>query len=258
MEPDLAVRAAEGCDLVIHAAATAGPEVEPVRRVNVEGTRAMLEAARVSGARRFIQISTVSVYAVAGLERVDEMSPLKTDAEPYGMTKAEGDRLVFEAIGRGLPATILRPGAILGVHPTSTWAVKVPARVRDRQVKLLRDGGNTLPFVHVEDLVDAVFLAIGNDRSVGRAYNVLEHNGTWRDYTREVRRWFATPPLERVPDAEAAALTYWTGRFSADRLGKELGWSPARSFAQGMEEAKAYWRAQEPESSSTKRPADAD
>jgi nucleoside-diphosphate-sugar epimerase len=242
VDPSVAAKAAEGCDLVIHAAATAGPDVEPVRRVNVDGTRSMLGAARAAGAARYVQISTISVYEVAGLDAVDEDAPLKRGADPYGTTKAEGDALVLAAMAEGLGATILRPGAILGLHPTSTWALKVPARVRDRQVKLLRDGGNTLPFVHVEDLVDAVSLSLSKDRSIGRVFNVLDTNRTWREYTDEVRRWFDAEPLESVPENEAAAMTYWTGRFVADRIRTELGWAPSRTFADGMGEAEAYWR----------------
>jgi nucleoside-diphosphate-sugar epimerase len=242
VDPAVAAKAATGCGVVIHAAATAGPDIEPVRRVNAEGTRSMLDAARGAGATRFIQISTISVYDVADLSTVDEGAPLKIAADPYGTTKAEADRHVLDAVAAGLRATILRPGAILGVHPTSTWGVKVPARVRDRQIKLLRDGGNTLPFVHVEDLVDAVILALDDERSVGRIYNVFERNATWRDYTDEVRRWFDTPELESVPEAEAAAMSYWTGRFAGERLRSELGWSPSRTFAAGMAEAREYWR----------------
>src|SRR5580765_1232985 len=43
VDRDIAAKAAVGCDVVIHAAATAGPDIEPVRRVNVDGTRSMLE-----------------------------------------------------------------------------------------------------------------------------------------------------------------------------------------------------------------------
>ncbi|HET9951679.1 MAG TPA: NAD-dependent epimerase/dehydratase family protein [Candidatus Eisenbacteria bacterium] len=242
IDPSVAARAAAGCAAVIHAAATGGPDLEPVRRVNVEGTVSMLEAAKAAGASRFIHISTVSVYDVRGLESVDEGSPLKIEGDPYGVTKAEGDRRVLDATARGLSATILRPSAILGVHPTSTWAVVVPRRVRDRQMKLLRGGGNTVPFVHVEDLVDAVLLAIQNPRAVGRTYNVLARNGTWREYTDEVRSWFGTPPLDEIPDAEAAGMTYWTGSFRADRIAEELAWRPARTYEEGMEEAAREWR----------------
>lgn len=242
VDPAVAARAAEGCGVVIHAAATAGPDIEPVRRINAEGTRSMLEAARAAGAGRYVQISTISVYDLVGLDTVDEDAPLKRGADPYGTTKAEADQLVLEAAARGLGATILRPAAILGVHATSTWAVKVPSRIRDRQIRLLRDGGNTLPFVHVEDLVDAVILASSNDGSVGRVYNVLQSNETWREYAEEVRRWFDAPPLESVPESEAAAMPYWTGRFLADRLPAELGWAPGRTFAEGMGEAERHWR----------------
>jgi nucleoside-diphosphate-sugar epimerase len=243
VDPSVAVKAAVGCDLVVHAAATAGPEMEPVRRVNVDGTRSMIAAARTAGASRYVQISTISVYDVAGLETVDETAPLKSAADPYGTTKAEGDRLVLEAMTAGLSAVVLRPGAILGVHPTSTWGVKVPSRVRDRQIKLLRDGGNTMPFVHVEDLVDAILLALTEERAAGGVYNVLERNSTWRRYTDEVRTWFGTAELDRVPDAEAAAMTYFTGAFAAKRLRDEMAWRPRRSFEDGMAEAAAYWRA---------------
>ena len=242
VDPAVAARAAEGCSRVIHAAATGGPDLEPVRRVNVDGTLSMLNAAKATGASRFLHISTISVYDIRGLERVDEESPLKVAGDPYGVTKAEGDRRVLAAAAEGLPATILRPSAILGVHPTSTWAVVVPKRVRDRQVKLLRGGGNTIPFVHVEDLVDAIVLALRIPRAVGRVYNVLARNGTWREYTDQVRGWFDTPPLDPVPEADAAAQLFWTGSFRAERIAEELGWRPSRTYEEGMAEAAEHWR----------------
>ena len=243
VDPAVAAGAAVGCGHVIHVAATGGPDLEPVRRINVDGTVSMLEAAKAAGASRFIQISTVSVYDLRAVDDVDEEIPLKSGGDHYGFTKAEGDRRVFAAMAGGLPATILRPSAILGFHPTSTWAVVVPERIRDRRIKLLRGGGNTLAFVHVEDLVDAVFLALRNSCSVGGVYNVLDRNGTWLEYTDEVRTWFGTAPLDEVPEAEAASQTYFIGRFKADRLATDLGWRPSRTYAEGMAEGSLQWQA---------------
>jgi nucleoside-diphosphate-sugar epimerase len=244
VDPGVASAAARGCACVVHAAATSGPEMEPVRRVNVEGTRSMLGAALDAGARRYVQISTLSVYDVAGHDVVDETTPIKRDAEPYGSTKAEGDRLVMEAARGGLPTAILRPGAILGVHPTSTWAVKVPTRIREGKVKLLGDGGNRMVFVHVEDLVDAVLLSLEQDRAAGGVYDVVERNTTWRAYTDEVCRWFSMGEVASYTEeeAEAGKMVYWTGAFQSDRLARELGWAPRRTFEQGMAEASDYWR----------------
>ena len=240
VDPAIAARAADGCGWVVHAAATSGPEFEPVRRVNVDGTAAMLAAAERTGATRFVHISTLSVYDVADQPVVDESMALKTaETDPYGTTKAMGDRLVMEATGRGLAAVIFRPGAILGVHRTSTWAVKVPTRVRDDQNVPARDGRGTHPTIHVEDLVDAVELGLRDDRAPGGVYNVVSHNGTWGDYLNEVRSWFGLAPME--PKAASAAPP-WTGRFANERLLSELAWKPSRSHAEGMGEAAEHWR----------------
>ena len=235
--------AAAGCDVVIHCAATAGPDLEPVRRVNVEGTRTMTEVALAARAKRYVHVSTVSVYDIAGAPVVTEETALKTQGDPYGLTKAEADRVVLEAMGRGLPATILRPGAILGAHPTSTWAVKIPGMVRDRKIKLKDDGGDSWPFVHVENLVDSILLSIESDRAVGRVYNMVDEQRTWRVFTDEIRGWFGSEPLESTPRAELAPNAYWTGRVDATRIRAELGYAPKRTYEEGMAEAAAYWRA---------------
>ncbi|HEU4941608.1 MAG TPA: NAD(P)-dependent oxidoreductase [Candidatus Eisenbacteria bacterium] len=242
VDPDTARKAVAGAIEVIHCAATAGPEIEPVRRVNLDGTQALVDAALEREGTRFIQISTISVYDREGRSAIDEDSPLKTSGDPYGWTKAEADRAVLDAMKRGLRATILRPGAILGSGPTSTWGTRMPQMVLDGKVKLRRDGGDTIPFVHVEDLVDAVMLALHSDRAVGRVYNVADESHTWREYTDEIRRWFDLPELERVPDAEIQPGAYWVGTVSTERIRRELGFAPSRSYRDGMDEAERAWR----------------
>jgi len=242
VDPDTARRAVEGVHDVIHCAATAGPEIDPVRRVNVDGTRALADAALEQRVHRFIQISTISVYDREGRSAIDEDSPLKTSGDPYGLTKAEADRVVLDAMKRGLDAVILRPGAILGAGATSTWATRVPQMVQEGKVKLRKNGTDTIPFIHVEDLVDAVMLALHSSRAVGRVYDVADEHHTWREYTDEVRRWFDLPELDRVPDAEIQPGTFWIGTVSTQRIRRELGFAPTRSYRDGMAEAEHAWR----------------
>jgi nucleoside-diphosphate-sugar epimerase len=242
VDPDTARRAVDGVLDVVHCAATAGPELEPVRRVNVDGTRALVEAALEQRVHRFVQISTISVYDRAGRSAIDEDSPLKTSGDPYGWTKAEGDRAVLDAMERGLDGVILRPGAILGDAPTSTWATRIPQMVLEGKVKLRKNGTDTIPFIHVEDLVDAVMLALHSDRAVGRVYDVADEHHTWREYTDEIRRWFDLPELEQVPEAEVTPATYWVGTVSTQRIRRELGFAPARSYRDGMAEAEQAWK----------------
>jgi len=237
--PEVADAAARGVDAVVHGAATSGPDLEPVRQVNVEGTRAMVEAALRACVRRYVQISTISVYARGPEGLLDEDAPIKSDGDPYGWTKADGDRAVFAGIERGLPGVILRPGAILGVHRTSTWAVKMPARIRDGQVKLRGDGRELLPWVHVEDLCEAVLLALREEAAAGRAYNAADGDMSWRRYTDDVRSWFDTPPLEEIPPEEFGG--YWMGRYDGSRIRRELGYRPKHTYEEGMGEAASYW-----------------
>lgn len=238
-DPDVAAQAAQGASAVIHCAATVGPDMETARRVNVDGTRAMVEAAVSARVRRYVQISTISVYARIPADLLDEDAPLKEEGDPYGLTKADADRVVLAAMERGLPAVILRPGAILGMHRTSSWAVKMPRRVRDGETKLRGDGREPIPWVHIEDLVDAVLLALDDERALGRVYNVTGGTMTWRSYTDDVRGWFGAPPLEETPAAEFGE--YWMGRFDASRIRRELGYEPRRSYDEGMGEAAEYW-----------------
>jgi len=252
VDEDVAKRAAADVDVVVHAAATVGLDIEPVRVVNVAGTRSMIAAARATGARRFVQISTLGVYDLrANPQLVDEDAPLKTDGDPYGVTKAEADAAVLEAMTADVRATILRPGPVLGVHPTSTWAVMVPERVRDEGKTALRingkviDGSNTWSWVHAENLADALVLVLENEAAVGRVYNVVDGHTTWGAYTDDIRRWFGTPRLHAKPKEELPLHPLWTGRYSADRIRRELSWTPRLTYADGMGEAEAYWRARE-------------
>jgi nucleoside-diphosphate-sugar epimerase len=239
---EIANAAAKGADAVIHCAAGIGPDLDTARRVNVEGTRAMVEAALEAGVRRYVQISTISVYAKSTAERLDEEAAIKSEGDPYGYTKADADRVVLEAMLRGLSAVILRPGAILGVHPTSTWGVKAPTRVRDRVMKLRGDGREPMPWVHVENLVDAVLLALEDDRAIGRVYNVADETHSWREFTDEIRGWFGTAPLDSIPETEVVEQGgYSVTRFDTARLRGELGYRPRRTYRDGMDEAAEHW-----------------
>jgi dihydroflavonol-4-reductase len=237
----IAREAGSGMRVIVHSAATADPDRETAARVNVTGTRSMIAAALENGADRYVQISTGSVYRLEGITVVDEESPLLgPDGDAYGATKADADRAVLEHARRdGLRATILRLGAVLGVHPTSTWGVKVPDRIRSDPSLTPRPRSRTMPWVHVEDVVDALLLALSSEVAIGRVYNLVDEHTTWGDYVDRVRSWFG---LEPQPEPEGMPPA-WTGRFDGGRVRKNLGYAPRRGYEQGMEEAGAYWRA---------------
>jgi nucleoside-diphosphate-sugar epimerase len=251
VDPDTAQRACEGMAFVVHSAASIGSDLADARRVNAQGTAALAAAAREAGCRRFVQISTISVYDWSqGPSVFDETGPLKTvekayphtpAASPhYGLTKAEAERALQAEMARGLDATILRLGAVLGVHPTSSWAILVPAKIREGKVSLA--GGSALPWTHVENVGLAMELALANPVAAGRAYNVVDGDVPWRRYVEDVRSWFPdAPPAPGATEESGKSQDSFVSHCSNDRIRAELGYTPLRSYEDGMAEAKAWW-----------------
>jgi 2-alkyl-3-oxoalkanoate reductase len=237
-------------DVIVHAAATAGPDLATARAVNVDGTRRLWEVGRAVEAQRFVHVSTTSAYAPpdADTRIVHEDAPLVGDdeeANPYARTKAAAERVL---LGESTPTalTILRPPAVLGAGATSTWGRRVPMAIRDGQ-GFPQARGQTFAFVHVEDLVDAVLAAAGLDGrpAVGRSpgagttliANVVGGHVTVGDYLDAVVDLLPGTVTVR-PGTDA---TGWTGRYATDRLPRRLGVAPHRSFRTGMAEIAADW-----------------
>ncbi len=214
---DLAVlrEAVRGVDLAVHCAAAVS-DLETCLRVNVDGTRCLIEALAATGRRpRLVHISTVSVYDDAAGPDYDEDSALwATAAGAYGFSKAEAERLLRTSVGRDLASIVLRPPLILSTHPRSRWGPLAIARARTEEGCLLPFP--ELPYVHIDNLVDAIVLAANAPVTGGRAYNVVEGVADTREYLEVIygAAGRAVPPIP--PDAPRV-------RFAADRVRRELG-----------------------------------
>lgn len=145
------------------------------RRFNVEGTRAVLEAARAAGARRFIHISTESVLWRGQHLRggVDETYPRAPQSPyPYAATKAQAEALVEAANAPGFTTIILRPRFIWGPGDTTLLPVILEMAKSGRFMWV--DGGRAMTSTtHIANLVHAIGLALSNGRG-GEAYFVLD------------------------------------------------------------------------------------
>jgi dihydroflavonol-4-reductase len=149
--------AAGGCAVVYHAAGL--PEQwrrDPAdfTRVNVEGTRNLVDASLEAGVERFAYTSTIDVFAWTPGEPFDE-STLDPDPRPtyYERSKQAADALVVEAMDRGLPAVFLHPSAVYGPAPAITPGLNdFLARLARRKVPMLLPGG--MPVVYSDDVAD--------------------------------------------------------------------------------------------------------
>lgn len=109
-------RAAQGCTAVLHLAGSVGHSAEATRTINVEGTRAVLDAARTAGVRRLVHTSSSAALLDAdGLVAEDPVAPpVLTD--PYSASKAEAERLVLGA-APALETVVVNPVNIYGPSP---------------------------------------------------------------------------------------------------------------------------------------------
>jgi len=117
------VDAIEGSGVVVHAAADTRPWGRPgdFERVNVDGTRAVLAAARAAGVKRFVHVSTEAVLADGGpLRHVDETAPYpRKHAGEYPRTKAIAEQLVLAANGQDMRTVAVRPRMVWGPGDTT-------------------------------------------------------------------------------------------------------------------------------------------
>lgn len=236
--------ATHGVDVVVHCAASLGDDMAEALRVNVEGTRRVARAARASGCGRFVHVSTCGVYALAGLDLVDDDTPCwpfdTTSPLAYGVTKAEAERVLAREAERGLSTVVLRPPNVIGADPLNPFALKIAEIVRDGKLRVAGTGDNTWPYVHVDNLVDVILLATHRPEAVGRTYTVVDGHTTWGDFARIFTGWLGATVGTR--DSQSV-YDEFRGRFVSTRVHDELGYEPRRSFADAMAETRALLEA---------------
>src|SRR4051812_15955090 len=236
---DAVTAAMDGCDAVIHLAASA--DVNEVRQDpvdaehrNARGTLHVLEAARRRAVARVVYASTIWVYSDTPAPRHDESAPLHAPAHLYTATKLAGEHYCH-AYGElyGVEHTVLRFGIPYG--PRARPAAVIPAFVRKalagEPLKIAGDGLQSRRFVYVEDLADGVVRALV-PAAANRTYNLVgSEDVTIREIAEAVRDLVGDVAVEYTPGR--------TGDFagapvSGERARTELGWSATTPFHEGV------------------------
>jgi len=241
LEPGGLAAAVEGADAVVHCAIAYGLGYEGAERLTVEGTRALAEAARTAGCRRFVHISTISVHDFRDVDVVDENTPMfgldMAEAFPYGVSKAQAERALAAVAARGLPTVVLRPPAILGPHPRSGWAFGLARRVAQGKLTHAGDDREKLPYVFVQNLADAVMLALASPTAAGGRYNVVDGHVRWQDH---LERLAAVSGRRLQPDPDSPFDQESLRHYDSSLIRRELGYEPRLGYDEGMARVEAF------------------
>jgi nucleoside-diphosphate-sugar epimerase len=171
----------EAVDAVFHVAADVGwwkLERERQERVNVEGTRNLVEAALRRRAKRFVLTSSGAAFGF-GHPVIDERTPSTASMSPYGYvrTKWLAEQEVRKGIANGLAAVLLNPAHILGPYAAQSWGGML---VLLKQGKLPAVGPGTASFCHAREVARAHVHAVTRG-IVGDNYLLGGANATYAE-----------------------------------------------------------------------------
>jgi dihydroflavonol-4-reductase len=253
-------RAIAGCDAVFHLAALYSYDAPAgeLERVNVEGTRAVVELCREAGVGRLVHTSTSGTCGpVPGRAATeDDSSPAWELAVPYKRTKLEAERIVLAAAGEGLDAVVVNPTTPVGEgdrFPTPTG--RMIERIASGRYRAFTDTG--LNVVDVRDVARGHLLALergrrgeryllgGADLPLRELFSaVADLAGVARPRLRVPYAAVRALGRTRIVNRQEALLARLPAYFSWQKAARELGYNPgpvtpalARAVAGALERA---------------------
>jgi len=231
----------------------------------------VLAAAR-AGVRRFVHLSSTSVYGWPDRGSIDETWPTKHAGVPYDDTKTDAERVAFR-LGRelGIEVVAIRPSGIYGPHDRNFMPRAVQA-LHKRQFVFIGGGDAPLGLVWVGHVVEIVLLAATKEGIAGEAFNVIDDVAGDPPSVREVattiaaavgaprpsisipyplalglshvvERGYAMAKVEKVPPFTPFVVRILTRRAIVDatKAMRLLGWKPTKRSLDGIrDEAIAY------------------
>ncbi|MFC8246691.1 NAD-dependent epimerase/dehydratase family protein [Streptomyces chartreusis] len=241
-----------GVDSVVHAASYVGRDPQRCTDVNVKGTRALLAEANRSGVRRFVYVSTASVYGAGPHRGLDERQ-----LEPDPASPASASRFHAEQEVRAAGGIVLRPHLVYGagdrwfvptvvrlLHLLPAWPIdearsslvavedlaRVAAAVADGRVPL--DRGGTYHVAHPRPVSMALLLA-----KLRTAFGLPEPRGVPIAEHRALVR----QTLPEVSDHQYALLTedHW---YDTSAIWRDTGLDPGPGFERRFASCSNWYR----------------
>lgn len=211
-----------------------GPEI--FIETNVQGTLNLLQAAKESKIKRYLQVSTDEVYGTLGKTGYfTETTPLAPNS-PYSASKAGADMLVrayFETYK--MPTLITRCSNNYGPYqyPEKLIPFFISKLLKGEKVPVYGDGLNVRDWLYVYDHCEAIDTVLHRGKE-GEVYNIGGHN--------EKTNMEITRLILNVMNKDESYIEYIEDRLGHDRryaidntkIQTELGWEPSLTFEEGL------------------------
>ncbi|MGJ5675969.1 MAG: NAD-dependent epimerase/dehydratase family protein [Nostochopsis sp.] len=260
-DPIVAQVACQGVDIVIHTAALVkeGGSLEEFRNVNVGGTLNIAKAAMNAGVKTFVHLSSVIVYGFIYPNQVTEEGPLRSENNPYSLTKIESEQEILKLNAPpNFGVIIIRPTAVYGPR-SNPWVVRPLSLMRQGRFVIPDAGRGVMNHLYIDNLIDGIFLAIEKE-AYGEAFNISDGQETsWKEYYTRLAEvgnlpapfslpapivkslilleWLKMRILGLKPVIFPAAVDFSTSphAYSIKKAQTQLGYEPKITLEQGME-----------------------
>jgi UDP-glucose 4-epimerase len=185
LDEELAVKVTKEADVIIHLAANTGvgPSVENPRAdcmANVIGTFNYLEAARINNVPRFVFASSGAPAGEVEPPIHEELPP--HPVSPYGASKLAGEGYCSAYYKTfNIQTVMLRFGNVYGpgsLHKSSIVAKFIRQAINKETLEIYGDGAQTRDFIYIDDLINALRLAVTTDNIGGEAFQIASNQET--------------------------------------------------------------------------------
>ena len=265
----------QGVDAVVHCAAksSAWGKYADFYRNNVTATQILAKQALKYGVKRFVHISSTSVYFDAkNRKQITEDMPLpKHKINHYAETKFLAEQVISELYKKGLPAIILRPRAIFGVGDRALLPRLIKVNNEKFFPEFTSGGGPLTDITYVDNVVEGIICALKAPESCnGQIYNISNGESVLIQKTAKylVENLGYTYKGKRVPFTLAKIYAFLLEKyyslfcggkeppftvysisliakdqtFCIDKARRELGYRPRISVKEGLDYVIKNWK----------------
>jgi nucleoside-diphosphate-sugar epimerase len=234
-------REVAGVDCVIHMACISNDpsfDLDPSlsRTINYECFEPLVAASKAAGVKRFIYVSTSSVYGVSDAPEVTEEHPF-VPLTDYNRYKGLCEPILFRHQSSGFVTTVIRPATVCGCSPRMRFDLTVNIltnhAVRKGVITVL-GGAQQRPNIHIEDITDLYVQLLDTPEELiaGEAFNAGWENHTVAQIADMVRRVVEDEYPEKAPIQVETAASSDTRSYhiSSRKIADRLGWRPRRTI----------------------------
>ncbi len=247
-------KAVQGCDAVIHMACISNDpsfELDPnlSKTINFDCFEDLVKESKAAGVKRFIYVSSSSVYGVSDSPDVTEDHPL-VPLTDYNKYKGLCEPILFKYQSHDFTTVIFRPATVCGYSPRMRFDLSINILTNlavNKGVITVFGGKQKRPNIHIEDVTDVYLESLKwpAEKLAGEIFNVGYENHSIAQLADFVKQVVEDEFPEKAPIAITTTESNDNRSYhvNSEKIFRVLGWKPKRTIEDAIRDlCKAFKR----------------